>query len=278
MDTLKEAMLILRDDKPFRGRDAEFGKIRLVDKYRQSGIGEEYSFDNSTIPSSDITIRITDDPLDYSEDRSRVAIVPSTFRLYFYAAVRGITPSILRKQLDLADYWIKDDGSRSEGNEMGPVPSPFKTRNYRFRANERADSRFQVDVDVSYVEPPDNAPAGTQPTLWMVDITRAYPYLTPEMRKKKREEEQFKKREKYGYMNLRTGMTCPETGLWEGWTKECGATDILQLEKGQKFDMVRTVPVYKDRSSCPMVEGQWMWLCSLAELSGFSWYGITLKS
>ncbi|CAG9247010.1 hypothetical protein C7402_13127 [Paraburkholderia unamae] len=85
------------------------------------------------------------------------------------------------------------------------------------------------------------------------------------------------KREKYGYMNLRTGMTCPETGLWEGWTKECGATDILQLEKGQKFDMVRTVPVYKDRSSCPMVEGQWMWLCSLVELSGFSWYGITLK-
>ncbi|OBR46329.1 hypothetical protein A6456_38325 [Paraburkholderia tropica] len=97
------------------------------------------------------------------------------------------------------------------------------------------------------------------------------------MRKQRREEERFKKREKYGYMNLCTGGVCPESGYWEGWTKESGPTDILSVEKGQKFDLVRTVPLTTARSSCPMVPGQWMWLCSLEEARGFQWMGLTLN-
>jgi hypothetical protein len=33
-----------------------------------------------------------------------------------------------------------------------------------------------------------NVPSGTLPSLGIVDIRRAYPYLTPQMRKQKREE------------------------------------------------------------------------------------------
>jgi hypothetical protein len=102
-------------------------------------------------------------------------------------------------------------------------------------------------------------------------ITRTY--LTPQ----ELQERNHAKRQKYGYMNLCTGSVCPESGYWEGWTKASGPTDILRVEKGQKFDMVRTVPLYQDRSTCPMIEGQWMWLCSLEQARGFQWMGFTLE-
>ncbi|HTR06748.1 MAG TPA: hypothetical protein VMJ11_08850 [Paraburkholderia sp.] len=53
--------------------------------------------------------------------------------------------------------------------------------------------------------------------------------------------------------------------------------DILQVEKGRKFDVVRTVPATPG-DNCPMVSGQWMWLCPLDEMPGFEWKGIKLRS
>ncbi|CAM2156366.1 MULTISPECIES: hypothetical protein [Paraburkholderia] len=278
VNALREAMLVLRDDKPLDVNNPAFGKIHQSTKSVFSDFGEVYSFHNNEMPEASIKLRTVDDPLDYTDDRSMLKIVPSEFRLTFYVAVRGISISVLKQELDLADYWVSSDGSRSKDNDMGPplAETPGQHR-YRFRANAHSDSRFPVDVELTYFEPGSDAPVGTQPSLWLVRIARAYPLLTPEMRKQKREEERLKKRNDYGYMNLCTGGVCPESGYWEGWTKESGPTDILRIEKGQKFDVVRTVPLTTDRSSCPMVPGQWMWLCSLEEARGFQWKGFTFN-
>lgn len=278
MAALREAFLILRDDKPFRHEEnPAFGVLyETEDQYKQPG--KLYSYRNSQIPGASLEVSTQDDPLDYSDDREKVSLVPYRIWLNFNSPLAGITPSMLRQELDLADYWMSTDGVRFNYNDMGPPTDPrLNTHAYRFRANGHADSRFAVNVDVSYIDPREGDPAGTPPRLWIIDITRAYPLLTPEMRKQKREEERLKKREKYGYMSLCTGGVCPETGYWEGWTKESGPTDILRVEKGQKFDVVRTVPLTTDRSSCPMVPGQWMWLCSLEEARGFQWKGFTLN-
>ncbi|MBN3811040.1 hypothetical protein [Paraburkholderia sp. Ac-20347] len=275
---LDEVMAVLRDDRPFEKENLNIGVIRSIGKYKPSGLGLEYSFTNKNIPEANIKIETEDDPFDYSDDRSGVKIVPSRFELYFYVSVVGITPSMLKKHLDLADYWIDGDGEKHQGNDMGSglPPTPALHR-YRYRANPTSNSRFPVDVELSYGDGRGETTASTPPSLWIVRFNRVYPYLTPEMRKQRREEERFKKREKYGYMNLCTGGVCPESGYWEGWTKESGPTDILRVEKGQKFDAVRTVPLTTDRSSCPMVPGQWMWLCSLEEARGFQWMGLTLN-
>ncbi|WP_321961459.1 hypothetical protein [Paraburkholderia sp. J7] len=103
------------------------------------------------------------------------------------------------------------------------------------------------------------------------DITISRFYLLPEELQQRNEA----KRQKYGYMNLRTGSVCPETGLWEGWT-ETGATDVLQVEKGRKFDVVRTVPAWEG-GSCPMIDGRWYWLCSPDQVAGFTWHGVNLR-
>jgi hypothetical protein len=188
LHVLQEAMLILRDKRPFNTENHEFGKLSWIeDQYRQPG--NIYHYTNTQIPEGTITLSTIDDPFDYSEDRSKVAIVPSNFEMYFYVAVRGITPTILKEQLDLADYWIDGDGEKHHYNDMGPgiLPMPG-LHSYRYRANARSDDQFPVDVELFYGDGPENAPSGTMPSLGIVDIRRAYPYLTPQMRKQKREE------------------------------------------------------------------------------------------
>ncbi|WP_321954870.1 hypothetical protein [Paraburkholderia bannensis] len=186
MTVLQEALLILRDDRPLTPDDPALGKIRWVKKSPFSEFGNVYSFDNDSIPESEIKLRTIDDPFDLSSDRSNVPIVPSNFELYFYASVRGFTPSMLKEQLDLADYWIDGDGEKHDYNDMGPgIPPMTALRTYRYRANAKPDSKFPVDVELSFNDAPPGVPPGTQPSLWIVDIHRAYPYLTPETRKKK---------------------------------------------------------------------------------------------
>jgi hypothetical protein len=48
-----------------------------------------------------------------------------------------------------------------------------------------------VDVEFFYFEPKDGD-ENREPRLDAIKITRSYPYIAPEMRKKKREEEQQK--------------------------------------------------------------------------------------
>jgi hypothetical protein len=188
MNVLQEAMLILRDKKPFNTENSAFGKLSLTEaQYKQPG--HIYHYTNTQIPEGTVTLSTFDDPLDYSDDRSKVAIVPSNFELNFYVTVHGITPLMLKEQLDLADYWIDGDGEKHQYNDMGPgtLPMPGLHR-YRYRANARSDSQFPVDVELSYGEGSPNAPSGTLPSLGIVDIRRAYPYVTPQMRRQKREE------------------------------------------------------------------------------------------
>ncbi|KVO23992.1 hypothetical protein WK05_13175 [Burkholderia ubonensis] len=79
-------------------------------------------------------------------------------------------------------------------------------------------------------------------------------YLTPEELRQR----QLAKRQKYGEMNLCTGMICPETGLWEGWSQN-GPTGQFYLEAGRRFPDVRTIPAHV-HWYCEHVPGRWMWL------------------
>ncbi|MEI7297845.1 hypothetical protein WCQ02_37525 [Paraburkholderia tropica] len=278
LDILGKSMEILRDDRRFDASEPEFGKLYSTDKESRE-TGGVYIYRNSDFEDATMKFYTTADPLNYSDDRQGVAVVPERFEFIFTSARRmlDIEPSLIKQRLDLSDYRIDFDGSLTYGNDLGAgLPQYPLLHTYRYRANERADSRFPVDVDLDYGDADPADPTDTR-ILMRITISRYYPYLTPEMRKQKREEERLKKREQYGYMNLCTGGVCPETGYWEGWTKESGPTDILRVEKGQKFDAVRTVPLTTDRSSCPMVPGQWMWLCSLEEARGFQWKGFTLN-
>jgi hypothetical protein len=84
-----------------------------------------------------------------------------------------------------------------------------------------------------------------------IQINRVY--LTPEQLEQRR----LAKRQKYGMMNLRTGMLCPETGIWESWT-ETGPSDQMLVWAGQTFGRVFTIP-RRIQSWSPMVDGRWMW-------------------
>jgi hypothetical protein len=186
MSVLHEAMRVLGGNTPLKQDDPRLGRIRWVKKSPFSEYGDIYSFDNDSMPEAEIKIRTIDDPQDDSDDRAKVRIVPASFELYFYVDVRGVTPSMLKEQLDLADYWIDGDGEQHQYNDMGPgIPPMLGLHRYRYRANARSDSEFPVDVELSYGDGPENTRSGTLPSLGIVDIRRAYPYVTPQMREKK---------------------------------------------------------------------------------------------
>ena len=233
-----------------------------------------YSFRNSALPDAKVDLSTWTDPLDYSDDRTRVRAVPAAFELWLYNALAGVNRRVLEQRLDLATYRMNGD-VRREGNDLGPGLPPAELRHrYRYRANAGEHGRFPVDVELTFLDPPPNDPSGK---VWLdrITIDRDYPYLTPAMRKKKREEQNQKKRQTYGYMNLCTGTPCPETGVWEGWT-DSGSTDVMEFARGQIFDAVRSVSL-EQGGSCPMVVGRWFWLCSSNEKSGTVWKGIELE-
>ncbi len=83
-------------------------------------------------------------------------------------------------------------------------------------------------------------------------------YLTPEELKQRDDA----KRQKYGYMHLCTGMTCPESGIWEPWTSN-GPTEAYYLEQGRTFPEAAdiTMDEAKRRQRYPKMEpARWMWV------------------
>ncbi|WP_052409692.1 hypothetical protein [Paraburkholderia oxyphila] len=198
MSMLEEAMIILRDDKQRPKNDLVFGNIRKIQKSVFSDYGDEYSFDNDKIPLADITFHTVDDPLNYSDDRSSVALVPSDFTLRFYRSIAGITPEMIAKRLDLADYWIDPDGQRTPNHMNIRVPPNLAQHSYRYRANAHANSRFPVDVEVFYIDSSLDAPQGSLAKLDRIKIRRAYPLVTAEDRERMREEKEQRIRELYG--------------------------------------------------------------------------------
>lgn len=86
-------------------------------------------------------------------------------------------------------------------------------------------------------------------------------YLTPD----ELQQREQAKRQKYGEMNLCTGMLCPETGMWQGFSENSSA-DVTVVWKGQKFPSVRTLTHQEEREQrrpTSWVAGRWMWLRAL---------------
>ncbi|HKT97062.1 MAG TPA: hypothetical protein VJS30_11065 [Paraburkholderia sp.] len=193
---LDEVMAIMRDDKPFNPDSDIFGRIRLTER-EPDYPGAGYSFKNISIPPATIELKTASNPLDYSEDRMKVPVVPTHFQLDFDPSIYGITQDMLKQRLDLADYWIDRDGTKRDGNRMPPPGPGLLLRPYRYRANAHGDSRFPVDVEIVY-----GLPTGDEPkdklVLMFLTIERAYPLVLPEDRKRMREEKEQRARELHG--------------------------------------------------------------------------------
>jgi hypothetical protein len=187
------AMKIFRGDRQFVYDEVGFGDLK--DIYSMPGAyWRQYSYHSSALPIVDIQIETTPDPMNSSEDWALVPVVPISFYLQFYSSVYGVDRRELEGHLALEAYWIDGEGGRHEGNRLPSFPPLLRQHVYRYRAKEQATSHFPVDVEFFYFEPKDGD-ENREPRLDAIKITRSYPYITPEMRKKKREEEQQKTRD-----------------------------------------------------------------------------------
>lgn len=256
---LSTAMAILRDDQPFDPKHIVFGEIFSTWTHHPAK-GFLYKYKNRALHATKIEFSTGDDPKDYSSDRDRVKIVPAGVRIVFNPTIAGLPDTEIKSLLQLEDYWIDGDGNREYRNQVGGhTPDAPNLEDFRYRSKDIPGSKFPVDVQLFYVNPLDGS---FPPMLDEVRISRAYKILTPEERKQRRLEERQAKRQKYGEMNLCTGMLCPETGLWEGYSA-VSSSDKLVVYKGQNFPKVRTLTPreeHEQRRVTEFVAGQWMWL------------------
>ncbi|AOK21103.1 hypothetical protein WT26_29525 [Burkholderia cepacia] len=256
---LKNAMAILRDDKPFDPSGTVFGRIIDTEPHYRAE-GRRYLYANPVSRSTTIAFSTFDDPEDYSADRSKVKIVPTGVRILLDPMIADLPDTEIKSLLQLEDYWVDSQDNKNYGNEiMGRTPDAPNAQTFRYRAKDIPGSKFPVDVELFYANPLDGA---FPQMLGEIRISRTYKILTPEERKQRRLEERQAKRQKYGEMNLCTGMLCPETGLWQGYTKTSSPTNLV-LRKGQRFPMVRTLThreEHEQRRHTELVAGQWMWL------------------
>ncbi|OMG72742.1 hypothetical protein [Burkholderia ubonensis] len=256
---LKEAMAILRDDKPFDPLNTIFG--RIIDKSPHArSEGQRYLYATRVLPSTTVIFSTFDDPDDYSDDRSKVKVVPTGLILRLSPMLADMPHKEIESLLQLDNYWIDSDGNRHHENEIpGRHPQTPNLQSFRYRNKDTPGSKFPINVTLFYANPLDGS---FPPMLAEIAIRRAYKILTPEERKQRRLEERQAKRQKYGEMNLCTGMLCPETGLWQGYTKT-SSPNRLVVRKGQRFPMVRTLThqeEHEQRRRSELVAGQWMWL------------------
>ncbi|MBN3846352.1 hypothetical protein G3N58_05830 [Paraburkholderia sp. Ac-20342] len=112
------------------------------------------------------------------------------------------------------------------------------------------DSPYDVYVTVTYKgkyghDGPEFRSLQNPRDLRSIKITRWY--LTPEQL----EQRYLAKRQKYGMMNLRTGMVCPETGLWESWM-QAGIVGKAVVRAGDRFKPYL-------RLDMPPADVRWMW-------------------
>gem|GEM_PF-831776 len=262
---LKTAMAILRDDAPYDPKNIIFG-TNYTTWTHPPAKGFLYKYKNRALRGTKIEFSTGDDPEDYSEDRDKVKIVPAGVRIVVDARVANLPDTEIKSLLQLEDYWVDGDGNREYGNEiMGRTPDAPNLQSFRYRSKDVPGSKFPIDVDLGYINPVD----GSFPQrLWIVEISRIYRILTPEEREQRRLEEQQAKRHKYGLMNLCTGMLCPETGIWQGYTKT-SSSDIHMIRKGHEFPDVRTLTPREQAERKQYTNlfepGQWMWVKEYVE-------------
>ncbi len=257
---LKTAMAILRDDAPYDPKHIVFGTNYTTWTHHPAK-GFLYKYKNRALWGTKIEFSTGDDPEDYSDNRDKVKIVPAGVRIVLDARAASLSDTEIKSLLQLEDYWVDGNGRREYGNQVGGhTPSEPNLEGYRYRSKDVPGSKFPVDVSLFYVISPDGS---SPPFLDEVRISRAYKILTPEERKQRRLEEQQAKRQKYGEMNLCTGMLCPETGIWQGYSKTSESHRLL-VRKGQKFPDVRKLTpreqAQRQQYTNLFEPGRWMWL------------------
>ncbi|WP_244104477.1 hypothetical protein [Burkholderia ambifaria] len=257
---LKTAMAILRDDAPYDPKHIVFGTNYTTWTHHPAK-GFLYKYKNRALRGTKIEFSTGDDPEDYSDNRDKVKIVPAGVRIVLDARAASLSDTEIKSLLQLEDYWVDGNGRREYGNQVGGhTPSEPNLEGYRYRSKDVPGSKFPVDVSLFYVISPDGS---SPPFLDEVRISRAYKILTPEERKQRRLEEQQAKRQKYGEMNLCTGMLCPETGIWQGYSKTSESHRLL-VRKGQKFPDVRKLTpreqAQRQQYTNLFEPGRWMWL------------------
>ncbi|NHV26354.1 hypothetical protein [Burkholderia sp. D-99] len=107
---LKEAMAILRDDKPYDPRDMIVGKL-FSTWTQQSAKGALYRYANRALSSTTIELVTRTDPEDYSDDRSKVKIVPAEIIIHLSPMIAGLPDTEIKEFLQLEDFWIDSNGN-----------------------------------------------------------------------------------------------------------------------------------------------------------------------
>ncbi|KAE8757845.1 hypothetical protein FSO04_21840 [Paraburkholderia madseniana] len=154
------------------------------------------------------------------------------------------------------------DGTRTESLRyfnpwvIDPTSSPDGVT-FAYRLPMPVDSPYDVYVNVDYEakfehDGPEFASLQSPVDLRRIEVRRSYLTL------QELEQRRLAKRQKYGMMNLCTGMLCPETGLWEGWS-ENGATDKSFIRAGARFDEV-SLHTWEPGVREQWVNGKWIWL------------------
>lgn len=189
-----EAMKVLRGDARFDPNSGKFGRLRSEGQ-QEGSYGIEYKFQIDSIPAALTRFITASDPLDNSDNRLAASVVPKYFNIRFDPSVSGIDRSTIEQRLDLCKFWVDSDGDQHEGNEiLLRLPPNTRMHVYRYRANANDVSRFDVDVELYLVDTMEKQSENSRRKLDELIIRRVYQVITPEMRKK-REEEQHKCRD-----------------------------------------------------------------------------------
>jgi hypothetical protein len=151
------------------------------------------------------------------------------------------------------------DGVRKEALAYEARPILSTQDPDRLRLNLRLplsdDSPFDVRAILVYrANPNEPGQSNLDNTTYLRSIEIWRDYLTPE----ELEERNFAKRKQYGYMNLRTGMLCPETGWWEGWAAE-GQIDKQVVRQNTLFPQAGFGSNRSAPDGARFVDAQWMW-------------------
>ncbi|MDR5748022.1 hypothetical protein QCE73_33055 [Caballeronia sp. LZ029] len=192
------------------------------------------------------------------EHRSR------TFEIRLEANVRvNIDRDNLKDALGLNRTKVGEliDGVRKETLDYyAYVPLPGRDPdlvhlNYRFPLPD--NSEFDVYAGFDYKRLPEQVGSTVENTDNFRELKISRWYLTSTELKQRDDA----KRQKYGDMNLCTGMPCPETGYWEAWGHG-GPLDVELLKTGQMFPTARTSSQTLRASRNYAVDARYFWLCS----------------
>jgi hypothetical protein len=250
---LLDGVALLRDDAPFIPNENRFGNLSHVERSNYEA-GATYTYRNRNFSELSIEISTIDDPEDLRPDRSKVNAVPFELEFGVSPALADLNAATVQSMLQLEDYWVSD-GEVIHDNKLIRSPQTPDVQTFRYRSKNTETSKFLVDVELRYYSPHTGS---LPPELVHVYMHRAYSILTPEQREQKRLEQEHAKRAKYGYMGLRTGMLCPETGWWEGWSVE-GLIDKQVVRQNNLFPQACFPPNRYGVNGERLVDAQWMW-------------------